>query len=250
MTLQFLAYNDEMNFDTIIQHLGDYLLINGIGSPILGFSEGKAGISILLFELAQELGDDYYSKYGFEFLQHSLLSKTESVEFFNGLTGIGYTLLYLINNGFIHADFSEMFSEKHKLILEKKIENPHPVDLFYYLEYYRISGVKSRDFDLLIERFLQIRTSTIHIKYVLEQIKKKNVDDNSTDESTELISKIFLNEFYENLSLGIDFERAITRTMNLTPLISNTRKVKILLLDILNKRNQPLKRLSELLMIV
>lgn len=119
--------NCSINKD-IILNLVNYLLLNACSINSSGLYNGKAGIAWALFETACFLQDEYIEEQAFELLQEALISKTDDIGFENGLSGIGYVLLYLIKNDFIDADFDELFDEQYEKILsgfEKIKENPN-----------------------------------------------------------------------------------------------------------------------------
>lgn len=98
--------------NTNLHKLIDYVLLNAYSVNSTGLYNGKAGLSLCLFEIAKILKDESIEEHAFELLQEALLSKNEDISFENGLSGIGFTLLYLINNLFIEADFDELFQDK------------------------------------------------------------------------------------------------------------------------------------------
>lgn len=107
--------------ESTIRKLVDYVLLNACSVNSSGLYNGKAGLSLALFEVARYLKDEYIEEQAFELLQESLLSKNENIDFENGLSGIGYVLLYLIENKFIDADFDELFIDNH-LKIEKGLK--------------------------------------------------------------------------------------------------------------------------------
>lgn len=92
-----------------VRKLIDYVLLNACSVNSSGLYNGKAGMSLALFEAARLLKDPYIEEQAFDLLQEALLSKNEDIGFEDGLTGIGFSLLYLIKNKFIDADFKEVF---------------------------------------------------------------------------------------------------------------------------------------------
>ena len=132
--------NCSINKD-IILNLVNYLLLNACSINSSGLYNGKAGIAWALFETARFLQDEYIEEQAFELLQEALISKTDDIGFENGLSGIGYVLLYLIKNDFIDADFDELFDEQYEKILtgfEKEKENPNAllnsIQINYFLD--------------------------------------------------------------------------------------------------------------------
>lgn len=104
--------------ETDIRKLTDYVLLNAYSVDSTGFYNGKAGLSLCLFEVARMINDECVEDHAFELLQEALLSRNEDIGFENGLSGIGYVFLYLINNHFINADINDFFSEKRIMIDE------------------------------------------------------------------------------------------------------------------------------------
>lgn len=82
-------------------------------------------MALALFEVSRYLQDEYIEEQAFDLLQEALLSKSEDISFENGLSGIGYVLIYLLENKFIEGDFEELFESKLEKIFVKleKIEN-------------------------------------------------------------------------------------------------------------------------------
>ncbi len=128
-----------------IRKLVDYILLNACSINSSGLYNGKAGMAWALFEAACSLQDEYIEEQAFELLQEALVNKTEDISFENGMSGIGYTLLYLIKNDFVDADFDELFGEQLEKILttfEKLKENPNTVLNAIKLNYF-LSVVKT-----------------------------------------------------------------------------------------------------------
>lgn len=94
-----------------VHKLTDYILLNSCSTSSLGLYNGKAGMALALFEVAKSLQDEYIEEQASELLQESLLSKNDDIGFENGLSGIGYVLLYLIENNFVDANFEELFGD-------------------------------------------------------------------------------------------------------------------------------------------
>lgn len=110
---------------TTVRRLVDYVLLNSCSVNSSGLYNGKAGMALALFEVSRYLQDEYIEEQAFDLLQEALLSKSEDISFENGLSGIGYVLIYLLENKFIEGDFEELFESKLEKIFVKleKIEN-------------------------------------------------------------------------------------------------------------------------------
>nr|WP_302830316.1 hypothetical protein [uncultured Bacteroides sp.] len=129
----------------IVKKLADYVALNSCASNSSGLYNGKAGMSLALFEAANVLQCEYLEEQAFELLQETLLTRTQDISFENGLSGIGYALAYLINNRLVDADFDELFGEKMDVILDEtaiQMErlrnggNLHSLKQIYFLHYF------------------------------------------------------------------------------------------------------------------
>lgn len=82
-------------------------------------------MALALFEVSRYLQDEYIEEQAFDLLQEALLSKSEDISFENGLSGIGYVLIYLLENKFIEGDFEELFEAELEKIFVKleKLKN-------------------------------------------------------------------------------------------------------------------------------
>jgi hypothetical protein len=84
-----------------------------------GFSHGKLGISITLFELANQLKDESLENHAFELLREVLAYDMDDYNFMNGMAGKAYALNYLIRNKLLDADYFEIYAKQHKKIIEQ-----------------------------------------------------------------------------------------------------------------------------------
>lgn len=105
-----------------IRKLADRLLKNSGVTNSTGLYDGKAGLSLALFLAAGYLQDEQLEDTAYNLLQESLVVKNSNMCFENGLPGIGYALLYLVENKYLEADFDEIFGEQYEAII-KSYEN-------------------------------------------------------------------------------------------------------------------------------
>lgn len=109
--------------ETTIRKIVDNILLNASSVNSSGLYNGKAGMALALFEAARYLKDDGIEEKAFNLFQESLIrtEKSNDLSFENGLSGIGHTLIYLITNQFLDADFDEIFkSQTEKIINDFK----------------------------------------------------------------------------------------------------------------------------------
>lgn len=106
-----------MIHEKTIRQLAGYILQHADSVRTLGLYNGKAGLALSLFEVSRYLQDEKIEDKAFNLLQESLLGRTNDCSFENGLSGIGYVLLYLMENQWVDADFDEMFADKYEKII-------------------------------------------------------------------------------------------------------------------------------------
>lgn len=144
--------------EATIRKLVDYVLINACSVNSTGLYNGKAGLALSLFEVARYLQDEYIEEQAFDLLQESLLTKNKNINFENGLSGVGYVLLYLIENKFVDADFEELFGEKIEKILvdiDKLKEKPVALLSFIRMTYFLASVKSFRPVDKRIDEIYE-----------------------------------------------------------------------------------------------
>lgn len=101
-----------------IRKLVDYILLNACSVNSSGLYNGKAGMALALFEAARLLNDEKIESKAFDLFQESLIRHNNDFGFEDGLSGLGYVLIYLIINRFIDADFDEIYKDSCEKILD------------------------------------------------------------------------------------------------------------------------------------
>ena len=105
--------------NSVLSQFVDYIVEHARLVNTSGFFNGRAGISLCLFEASRYLNNIYCEDQAFNLLQEALSDSDEDISFENGLSGIGYVLIYLMRNSFIEADFDEIFGVKLNKIVRK-----------------------------------------------------------------------------------------------------------------------------------
>jgi hypothetical protein len=117
------------------------ILLYSYIANLTGFSHGKLGISITLFELANHLKDESLENHAFELLSEVLAYDMEDYSFINGMAGKAYALNYLIRNKLLDADYFEIYAKQHKKIIEQIKNSGHEkktsmgcLDYYFFIE--------------------------------------------------------------------------------------------------------------------
>lgn len=162
-----------------IRKLTDYLLLNSGSTSSTGIYNGKAGVAITLFEVANLLHDEYTEEQAFLLLQESLLTKNKDIGFSDGLCGIGYVFVYLLKNRFVDADFYELFGDKHNLIIseiksKKKASIVNISDLYYLSIYSELDSCDDDILELIHDLHDQFKGVLMGCFYAVEQDRLTN----------------------------------------------------------------------------
>ncbi|MDO5572260.1 MAG: lanthionine synthetase LanC family protein [Bacteroidales bacterium] len=186
-----------MKNEKYIRKLVDNILLNAYSVTSSGLYNGKTGMALALFEAARYFDDEYIESQAYGLIEEALLSKTNDISFESGLSGIGYVLLYLIDNEFIDADFDELFEDNHKKILgciNNEIIDSDSIMNSFNLNYYFIGRrLMHHEQDEIIEHIYSSRE-----KYLIDNLKKFK-DANSNVCKEVVLYK--LKEYLKMLSL-------------------------------------------------
>jgi len=103
----------EKDTQSILKQISNILLINGGFLKNPGLYAGEMGLVLFFFHYSRYTQNDLYADYGFELLekiQNGIHQKT-SINYRNGLAGIGSAVEYLVQNDFIEADTDEILED-------------------------------------------------------------------------------------------------------------------------------------------
>jgi len=143
-----------MKYTKEIESITNTLLHKSNEVKSTGLYFGKAGLSLSLFIASDSLQDEKTEDKAFQLLQESLVTINSNLSFENGLAGIGYTLLYLIENKYVDADFDDIFKiQFHQLINTFNNIDKDPeklLDSFQVIYFFsKVRNYKSKESDQL-----------------------------------------------------------------------------------------------------
>lgn len=109
-----------------LSYIADYQLLHGGFCRDLSLMRGKAGIAVFFFLYARHTRNDWYEEFAAALLQDisEQLSIHTPVTFAGGLCGIGWSIEFLSQHGFIENDTDELLTE-----IDSKITEYDPVRL-------------------------------------------------------------------------------------------------------------------------
>lgn len=110
---------------SIDQRITNTLLLNASFIDNLGLMHGKMGIATYFFHLARQTGNAIYEDYAGELIDeiYEEINLETSLDFENGLAGIGWGIEYLVQNGFMEADTDEVLEDFDHKLFQKLIYN-------------------------------------------------------------------------------------------------------------------------------
>jgi hypothetical protein len=154
---------DIKRINSRLERIANVLSLNASFIENLGLLNGKMGIAIFFFHYARYTNNKIFENYADELVDeiYGEINKSISIDFENGVTGIGWGIEYLVKNGFVQADTDEALSEIDSVIYRARINSPILItdgkDLFGYGHYYvsRLTGneINDNDLDTLIKKY-------------------------------------------------------------------------------------------------
>jgi hypothetical protein len=161
--------------DSRLQRIANVLLLNGSFTDNLGLLNGKMGIAIFFFHYARYTGNKIYEDYAGELIDeiYEEINLSTPAGFANGLTGIGWGIEYLVQNGFVEADTDEALEEIDNRIYQNMFNSPILLesedDIFGY-GLYNLARLKNREEDDENITTLNIKATIIHLIDECERI--------------------------------------------------------------------------------
>lgn len=127
-----------------IQIIASLLMKNAGKVNMTGLDNGKAGLSLSLFMAAEYLHDEKMEDIAHQLLMESLIIPNADAGFENGLSGIGYAMLLLMDKKYLEADFDDVFGKQYEIIIRilEKIENVSNSFLYYFQTVYFLSKIE------------------------------------------------------------------------------------------------------------
>ena len=100
-----------------VKKLAGRILKNVNKVDATGLYNGKAGLSLSLFLAAEYLQDEHIDQVANTMFLESLIIRNSDISFENGLSGVGYLLLYLLEKEIVDADFDDIFGTQYESII-------------------------------------------------------------------------------------------------------------------------------------
>ena len=110
----------DKNKNIVLHQIANHLIINSSFLMDLSLYHGKMGIVLFFYNYAQYTGNPVYEEFAGELLDEIFEEVHDNIgiDFENGLSGIGWGILYLLKNNFIVGSPDDILEDIDKKILE------------------------------------------------------------------------------------------------------------------------------------
>ncbi len=109
-----------MNSDlTILKRIAHYLMLCGSFTENIGLLDGKMGMAIFFYNYGRRVKDKMFEDFGGVLIDeiYDDIHLSTPISFGNGLCGIAWGLMYLMQENFVEAEVDEVFEEIDKQIV-------------------------------------------------------------------------------------------------------------------------------------
>ncbi len=177
----------KQKIQSILQQISDILLINGTFLNNPGLYTGKTGIALFFFRYAHFTQNELYSDYSFDLFEkiQNDIHQDTSINYKQGLTGIGSTIEYLIQNNFLEANADEILEDFDKRIFFTYnlpyLSIDEIIDIGYYA-LWRLSG-RSVQKDTILNSV---------IPSIVNAMNKWQTDQNRISPTVSSLRELFL----------------------------------------------------------
>lgn len=105
-----MKYYDKSNQEMNIIH---HLILKSPFHPNLGLMEGKMGIALMFFLYSRKIGNKVYADFASELLDQiwTEIDVNLGIGFYNGLSGIGWGIEYLVQHGYVEGNTDEIYGD-------------------------------------------------------------------------------------------------------------------------------------------
>lgn len=157
------------------QRITNALMLHSTSISDIGLLHGKIGIAIYFHHLARQSGKSVFAEFADELIDQvtESLSNETPFDFESGITGIGWAVEYLIQNGFVEADADDILEEFDAKVNQTFIHSDKDLETTLAIGHYLNVRLRYRINDEENERVLDLKYQTIlYIDELEQQIYK------------------------------------------------------------------------------
>lgn len=114
----------EKNKDISLRQIANHLIINSSFLTDISLYHGKTGIVLFFYNYARYTKNPVYDEFAGELLEEIFneIHDNIGIDFENGLSGIGWGILYLLENQFITGDPNDILEEIDMKMMEVNLQ--------------------------------------------------------------------------------------------------------------------------------
>ena len=163
------------------QRITNALMLHSTAVEDCGLLHGKMGIALYFHHLARSSGNAVFAEFASELIDNvtESLHADMPLEFASGITGIGWAVEHLIQNGFVEADADNILEEFDAKVTNTLIHSDNNIETLLSIGHYYISRLRYRANDEENLTALDLKYNTI--LFIDELERKINADSPSAD---------------------------------------------------------------------
>lgn len=214
----------KISITSLEEEIINTLLLNSGSVEELGLMRGKMGISLYFFLLAKKTKNTIYQNYAERLVDQvcDKINNIKSLDFENGIAGIGFGIEYLAQKGFLETNTNEVLAEFDEILLQSLTIKPFDkMNIFkgllgfgiYFLSRIKNSGAKSSNVTTTVNRQI-----LVHIVDELnEKIQVSTIFSKQTGfpfNSDLLVLFYLLTAFYQSDIFNTKVEQILKRIID------------------------------------
>jgi len=195
---------------SILQQISDVLLINGgfLNNP--GLYSGETGIVLFFVRYARFTQNDLYLDYAYGLVEkiQNRINHNTLINYEQGLTGIGSTIEYLVQNGFFEADTDEILEDFDKRVFFTYNLLYLPIDEVIDVSHYalwRLSGSNAHK-GMILQTILPQIEKVLHnhsIDISQLQVARKSIPKVFLEKTSLRYQELIANNVFWNKEMGL-----------------------------------------------
>lgn len=163
----------------------------------IGLLHGKIGIAIYFHHLARQSGKAVFSEFADELIDQvtESLSNETPFDFEIGITGIGWAVEYLIQNGFVEADADDILEEFDSKVNQVLIHSEKDLATTLAIGHYLNARLRYRTDDEENQRVLDLKFQTI---LYIDELERQIYKTEPTAEIAYLLAELHKLNIYNH----------------------------------------------------
>lgn len=171
------------------QRITNALMLHTSGMSEIGFLNGKMGVALYFYYLGRQSGNKIFADFADELIDEvtELLHANTPIDFESGVTGIGWAVEHLIQNGFVDADADDVLEEIDNRVHATLIHGENRLETVVAIGYYYVSRLCYRVQDDQNPIVLDLKYYTV---LLVDEIERQLRTNQPTQELLNMLDKL------------------------------------------------------------